>query len=123
MDEARLLAAACLAAARERDVAISIAVVDEAGGLLHFLRMDGARSFTADVAAQKARTAASLGVSTAALESLYQDRALSSGSFVATRGGAPFMHEGTCAGAVGIAGAQPEIDALIADQGLAAMRR
>ncbi len=52
---AQVVADACLEAARRHDVTVSIAVVDEAGGLLHFGRMDGARAYTIELAAQKAR--------------------------------------------------------------------
>ncbi|MDB5437839.1 MAG: glcG protein [Caulobacteraceae bacterium] len=118
-DEAFLVAQACLAAAREQAVSVSIAVVDEAGGLLQFCRMDGARAFTVELATQKARAAASIGVSTRVLEALAKAGQLA--TVPAGLGGVPVMHPGGCAGAVGISGAKPEMDDLIAAKGAEAV--
>lgn len=122
LDEAHTLATACVEAARRHGVAVSIAVVDEAGALLHFTRMDGARAYTVDLATQKARTAAAIGVSTGVLESIYKDRPTQSRETTATRGGLPLMHEGQCAGAVGVSGAKPEIDDEIGGFGLEVLK-
>src|SRR5882757_663896 len=54
--DAKTIAARCLEAARRHDVCVSIAVVDEAGKLLHFERMDDARGHTGDLAIRKAQT-------------------------------------------------------------------
>jgi glc operon protein GlcG len=98
--------------------AVSIAVVDDAGALVAFQRMDGARRFSADFAIAKARTAAAFGTETSRLEELYADRPVFAHSFVAQgdyflgRGGVPIVVEGTVVGAVGVsgAGAQGEED-------------
>ncbi len=41
-EEAQTVARACLQAARQHEVEVSIAVVDDTGALLYFSRMDGA---------------------------------------------------------------------------------
>jgi len=86
LSSANVLLSAALAGAGERGVAVSIAVVDDAGELLAFLRMDGARSYTVDLASEKARGAAKLGLPTSVLESL--SRKTASGN-PWTRGGKP----------------------------------
>src|SRR3569623_3780683 len=62
--EAGRVFTACLAAAQQHRGAVSIAIVDDAGQLLQFGRMDGARAYTVDLASRKARTAAAVGVAT-----------------------------------------------------------
>src|SRR3979490_2361364 len=54
--------------AQHRNAASAIAVVDPAGDLLAFQRMDGVRPASADLAIQKARTAARLQRPTAEIE-------------------------------------------------------
>jgi glc operon protein GlcG len=91
--------------------ALSIAVVDDAGGLLAFQRMTGAPRFSADFAIGKARTAAAFGTETSRLEELYADRPVFAHSFVAQggyflgRGGVPILRAGAVVGAVGVSGA------------------
>jgi uncharacterized protein GlcG (DUF336 family) len=92
-------------------VAVSIAVVDEAGGLVSFQRMTGAPRFSADFAIAKARTAATFGTETSRLEELYADRPVFAHSFVAQagyflgRGGVPILVAGEVVGAIGVSGA------------------
>ncbi len=112
------LVSAALDCARARNVCVSIAVVDEAGELLAFSRMDGARSYTVDLASEKARGAGKLGLPPAALEAL--GRRTTSGN-PWTRGGKPVLHEGHCAGAIGISGAEPGVDEEIAEGAIAAL--
>lgn len=73
-DDARTIATGCLDAAAQHGVAVCIVVVDDAGALICAHRMDGARQYTIDLASQKARTAASIGVPTRALEALNRTR-------------------------------------------------
>ncbi len=119
-EDARTVAAACLEAAREHDVEVSIALVDDAGVLLHFSRMDGARAYTVELASQKARTSASVGVPTSTIEAMYREPTPSRESNV-SRGGVPVQYKGQCAGAVGVSGAKPEIDEMIAQAGIAVL--
>jgi glc operon protein GlcG len=59
---------AAKASARQRHAPSAIAVVDPAGDLLAFERMDGVRPASADLAIGKARTAARLQRPTAEIE-------------------------------------------------------
>jgi glc operon protein GlcG len=120
-DDAQMLALACLEAARKCQASVCIAIVDEAGSLLHLIRMDGARGYAVELATRKARTAAGIGVSTEVIENLHGDKPMQSREFIALRGGVPILHDGACAGAVGVSGAKPEIDVLIASAGIAAL--
>lgn len=120
-EDARTVAAACLEAARRHEVEVSIAVVDEAGALLCFFRMDGARAYTVELASQKARTSASVGVATGVIEAMSRAGAGQSRGSNVGRGGVPVQYKGQCAGAVGVSGAKPEIDEMIAQAGIAVL--
>ncbi len=120
-EEAQTVAAACLQAARQHEVEVSIAVVDESGALLQFSRMDGARAYTVELASQKARTSASVGVPTGVIEAMARERPGQAREANVGRGGVPVQYSGQCAGAVGISGANPEIDEMIAHAGIAVL--
>jgi glc operon protein GlcG len=59
---------AAMQSAQQRNAPSAIAVVDRAGDLLAFQRMDGVRSASAELAIEKARTAARLQRPTAEIE-------------------------------------------------------
>ncbi len=111
LPEAQAAVRASLAEAEAKGAEISVAAVDAGGVLLAFARMDGARGHTVDLALQKARAAASVGVATSLIAKA-QPAATSAG-------GVPVMADGECAGAVGVSGALPDIDEAIADSGRA----
>jgi glc operon protein GlcG len=67
-DGAQTILQAAKESAQQRNAPSAIAVVDPAGDLLAFQRMDGVRSASADLAIKKARTAARLQRSTAEIE-------------------------------------------------------
>jgi glc operon protein GlcG len=102
--------------AQQRNAPSAIAVVDPAGDLLAFERMDGVRPASADLAIQKARTAARLQRSTAEIEdNIDQGRiAFVTAEIMALRGGAPVRANGEVVGAVGVAGLSKETDTEIA---------
>jgi glc operon protein GlcG len=101
----------------------AIAVVDPAGDLLAFQRMDGVRPASADLAIEKARTAARLRRPTAEIEdSINQGRtAFVTADIAALRGGAPIRVGGEVVGAVGVAGMSKETDAATATAAAAAL--
>jgi uncharacterized protein GlcG (DUF336 family) len=119
--DAETIAAACLAAARAIGVNMSIAVVDEAGALLHVQRMDGARAYSTDLAIRKARTAAAVGVPTRILEERFRDRPIQGQAMLALAGGAPATVDRACAGAVGVSGGTGEQDEAVVEAGLGAL--
>src|ERR1700676_2203016 len=103
--------------AQRRNAPSAIAVVDPAGDLLAFQRMDGVRPASADLAIQKARTAARLQRPTAEIEdSINKGRkAFVTANGVVLRGGMPIRVNGEVVGAVGVAGLSSETDAGIAN--------
>jgi glc operon protein GlcG len=109
--------------AQQRNAPSAIAVVDPAGDLLAFQRMDGVRPASTDLAIQKARTAARLQRPTAEIENnINQGRtAFVTARIVALRGGMPVRVDGEVMGAVGVAGLSKETDTEIAKTAAAAL--
>jgi glc operon protein GlcG len=109
--------------AQQRNAPSAIAVVDPAGDLLAFQRMDGVRPASADLAIEKARTAARLRRPTAEIEdNINQGRtAFVTAGIAALRGGMPIRVNGEVVGAVGIAGLSKETDTAIANTAAAAL--
>jgi glc operon protein GlcG len=102
--------------AQHRNAPSAIAVVDPAGDLLAFQRMDGVRPASADLAIQKARTAARLQRPTAEIEdNINHGRtAFVTAEIMALTGGMPLRLNGKIVGAVGVAGLSKETDTEIA---------
>jgi glc operon protein GlcG len=100
----------------------AIAVVDPAGDLLAFQRMDRVRPASADLAIKKARTAARLQRPTAEIEDNIDHgrTAFVTADIMALRGGAPVRVNGEVVGAVGIAGLSKKTDTEIANTAAAA---
>ena len=109
--------------AQQRNAPSAIAVVDAAGDLLAFQRMDGVRPASADLAIAKARTAARLQRPTAETEdSINQGRtAFVTADIMALRGGMPIRVNGDVVGAVGVAGLSKETDSEIANSAAEAL--
>jgi len=109
--------------AQQRNAPSAIAVVDPAGDLLAFQRMDGVRPASTDLAIQKARTAARLQRPTAEIEdNINQGRtALVTAKIMALTGGIPLRVNGEVVGAVGVAGLSKETDTEIAGTAAAAL--
>src|SRR5229473_6342940 len=109
--------------AQQRNAPSAIAVVDPAGDLLAFQRMDGVRAASADLAIEKARTAARLQRPTEEIEdSINQGRtAFVTAGIPALRGGVPIRVDGKVVGAVGVAGLSKETDTGIANAAAAAL--
>jgi glc operon protein GlcG len=120
---AQMVLQAAIASAQQRHAPSAIAVVDSAGDLLAFERMDSVRPASADLAIGKARTAARLQRPTAEIEdNINQGRTgFVTASIPALRGGVPIRVEGEVVGAVGIAGLSKETDADIANTAATAL--
>lgn len=103
--------------ATERNVKISIAIVDRAGALLAFLRMDDAPLVTIDVAIGKAHSAALLNAPSKVFEDFINTGIPSMAAtpgILPLQGGVPVIHNYQVVGAVGISGASGETDNEIA---------
>ena len=125
LDDARKIAAAAEAEARNNGWAVAIAIVDDGGHLLWLQRMDNVAPIASYIAPSKAKTAA-MGVR----ESKIYEEMINNGrySFLSApyidgllEGGVPIMVDGKCVGAVGVSGVKSMEDAQIAKAGIAAV--
>jgi uncharacterized protein GlcG (DUF336 family) len=114
-------------AAEKMGLLVSIAVVDAAGHLVAFARMDGTSFMTPEIAISKAWTAAAAKIPTGVLggalsgESAFLTGAavVTSGRFMASPGGMPFSADGQVVGGVGVSGGSGEQDAAVAEAAVA----
>lgn len=115
--------AACRDEAAKNKWGVTIAVVDDAGFLLHLERLDGAGPMTAEVATSKARTSAVTRRPTKVWEDLVKDRPvfLKFPENLPIQGGLPIMYQGECVGAIGVSGVQSHQDEQVAAVGVAAL--
>lgn len=117
--------AAAAAEARKQGWAVSIAVVDPAGELVAFLRLDGAPPASVDISRAKARTAARMRRPTRGLDStLTAGRLpiLSLEGITAVEGGVPIVVNGEVVGAVGTSGVTSVQDGVVSAAGAAAVK-
>ena len=119
------IAAAAEAEALQHNWAVSIAIVDDGGHLLHLSRLDGASPLTSHMAPAKANTAAMGRRETRVYEELINSGRSSflSAPYVEglLEGAVPIMKDGFCLGAVGVSGVKSAEDAQIARAGIAAL--
>ena len=108
--------------AQQRNGPSAIAVVHPAGDLLSFQRMDSVRPASADLAIEKARTAARPQRSTAEIEdNINQGRTAFVTAGILVPRGMPIPVNGAVVGAGGVAGRSKEIDAEIANTAASAL--
>lgn len=126
LEAARRVAAAAEAEARKNDWAVSISVVDDAGHLMVFHRMDGAKLVATDISMRKARTAAYFQSDTRSLEEEVtkggRTALLPIDGFMPLEGGVPLVSGGQIVGAVGVSGVTGAQDAQCAQAGAGAMK-
>lgn len=121
---ARAVAAAAEAEARRNGWAVSVAVVDGAGGLLYFQRMDGTTNASVEVAIGKARHAADYRRPTRFHEELLAGGntvVLGLPRVVPVEGGLPLVVGETTVGGIGVSGVQSRDDGRIAAAGAAVL--
>ena len=123
--DVKKIAAAAEAEALQNNWAVSIAIVDDGGHLLHLSRLDGAPPLTSHMAPAKANTAAMGRRETRIYEELINGGRTSflSAPYVEglLEGAVPIMKDGFCLGAVGVSGVKSAEDAQIARAGIAAL--
>jgi len=118
------IAAASMAEAQRNKWIVAIAILDEGGHLLHFLRMDGATPASAAISVEKARTAALSRRSSGVWEQRVKEGRtvmLKMPGILPVQGGLPIVVDGTCVGAVGVSGVQSHEDEQIARAGIEAL--
>jgi glc operon protein GlcG len=124
-DAARVLDAA-VAEARKHHWAVAIAVVDDGGHLLQFVRLDGTPPVSAYIAPEKARAAALGRRETKVYEDMInqgRNAFLSAPLQGMLEGGVPILVDGQVVGAVGVSGVKSSEDAQVAKAGVAALGR
>ena len=118
------IAAGAEAEARRNAWNVAIAILDDGGHLLHFLRMDGATPANAAIAVDKGRTAATSRRASGMWEKLVADGRtgmLNMPGILPVQGGLPIVVEGTCVGGIGVSGVQSHQDDQIAQAGIDAL--
>jgi len=122
-EDMAIILPACHAEAQKNGWKVSIAVVDEAGYLLHLERQDGAPLQSAKIAEGKAFTAAIARATTKSLEDIVKERpavALMPGR-LPIQGGIPLMKDGECIGGIGVSGVKSPEDEIVALAGAKAL--
>jgi glc operon protein GlcG len=123
--DVKKIAAAAESEALKNNWAVTIAIVDDGGHLLHLTRLDGAAAISSHIAPAKAHTSA-----VGRRESKVYEEVINGGrtSFLSApnlkgmlEGGVPIMKDGVCLGAVGVSGVKSSEDAQVARAGIAAI--
>jgi uncharacterized protein GlcG (DUF336 family) len=124
---ARRVLDAGIAKAEEIGQPMNVAVVDDGGHLLAFVRMDGAIKASIDISTRKAVTAVLMDAPTADLTALVQPGAelygleQTAGGLVIFGGGIPLYRDGALIGAVGVSAGSVEQDVTVATAAAAAL--
>ena len=127
LSDARIMITAAQSAATAMGVPVCIAVCDESGHLIAFERMEGAKSSSADIAINKAFTAASTRKGTHELAAAAQPGkpaygvwTAAQGRFMIVGGGIAVFHGDETVAAIGVSSGTPDQDRAIAEAGAAA---
>lgn len=125
LSDARIVLEGSEARAREIGVDMDIAVTDDGGHLVAFIRMDKARVTSIDVAINKAFTAAcarkathEYAASAGAGGPAFGIHVSNQGRFMIFGGGLPIFIDGMIAGGVGCSSGSPEQDQTVAQAGI-----
>jgi glc operon protein GlcG len=122
LDQAKKLLAGAEAEARKIGVPMAIAILDNAGQMVAFLKMDNTQTASVDVAVDKGRSAAIYRRST----KVFQDGLAAGGvglRFLSLRGasmvegGLPIIIDGKILGGIGVSGGSAEQDGVVAKGG------
>lgn len=123
LDDARRMAIAAEAEARQNSWNVSIAICDAGGYPLWLQRMDAAPIMSALVAPDKARACVLSGKPSKVYEDMVNQGRIAALSMpvVPLEGGEPIYYDGQIVGAVGVSGVQAGQDAQVARAGVAAL--
>ncbi len=125
LSDAKIILEGSEAKAGEINVDMDIAVVDDGGHLLAFVRMDGARLTSIDVSINKAFTAACARRATHEYAAVagaggpaFGMHVSNQGRFMIVGGGLPIFVDGMIAGGIGCSSGSPEQDREVAQAGI-----
>ena len=122
-EQARKALAAAIADARRQNLPMAVAIVDTAGQLVAFERMDNTQTASIAVAQDKALSAAMYRRPTKVFQDLVAGggiglRVLSLRGANAVEGGLPLAVDGKIIGAIGVSGGSSEQDGVVAKAGI-----
>jgi len=122
LENAKKVAGPALAEAEKNHWNMAVAVVDTSGNLVYYEKMDNTQLGSANVAIEKARTAALFKRPTKAFQDVLAAggdglRVLTLKGVVAVEGGIPLVMDGKIIGAIGVSGAASSQDAQCAKAG------
>jgi uncharacterized protein GlcG (DUF336 family) len=122
LEQARKMSAAAEAEARKNSWPVAIAIVDTAGQLVHFVKIDNTQTASVTVAQDKAVSAAIYRRPTKAMQDALAQggagvRFLALKGAMPVDGGLPITIDGKIIGAIGVSGVTSEQDAQVAKAG------
>lgn len=127
LEDARRVLSAAEAKARDIGQPMNVAVVDEGGLLVAFIRMDDAWRGSIEIAVDKAFTSRAFDISTKELGTLSQPgkdfygiHVSNGGRIMVFAGGLPLKANGKVVGAIGVSGGTGTQDQQVAEAGAAA---
>jgi glc operon protein GlcG len=127
LEDAKKAAAPALAEAAKNHWAMAVAIVDPSGNLVYYEKMDATQLGSANVAIDKARSAALFKRPT----KTYQDALAAGGDglrilrvqgAIPIEGGVPLLVDGKIAGAIGVSGGTAAQDGQCANAGASALK-
>lgn len=126
-ENAKKVAAAALAEARKNNWNMAAAVVDPAGDLVYFEKLDGTQAASVNIAVEKARSSARFKRPTKALQDVVAAggeglRILGLPGAVPVDGGVPILIDGKIVGAIGMSGGTSAQDGQCAAAGASAVK-
>jgi glc operon protein GlcG len=127
-EQARKALAAAVAEARKMNLPMAVAVVDNAGQLVAFERMDNTQTGSIAVSQDKAQSAAMFRRPTKAFQDVVAGggaglRILTLRGANAVEGGLPIVIDGKIIGGLGVSGGTSDEDGLVAKAGLAGLAK
>ena len=127
LDNAKKAAAPALAEARKNNWTMAVAVVDTAGDLVYFEKMDTTQTGSVAVSIAKARSAALFKRPTKAFQDTLAAggeglRVLKIDGAVPVEGGVPLVMDGKIVGAIGLSGGTSQQDGQCAQSGANALK-
>ena len=126
-EAAKKAAAAALAEARKNNWTMAAAIVDTAGDLVYFEKVDGTQAASTLIAVDKARSAVRFKRPTKALQDVLAAggdglRLLALQGAVPVEGGIPLLMDGKIVGAIGLSGGTSQQDGQCAQAGASTVK-
>ncbi len=127
LENARRIAAAAAAEAGKNNLKMAIAIVDTAGDLVYFEKMDGTQVASVNIAQDKARSSVRFKRPTKAMQDVLAQggagvRFLALQGAIPVEGGLPLLMNGQIVGAIGASGGTSDQDGQVAKAGADSVR-